>query len=122
MQAFLVIVFGDRQAVGTGGRSAAALQPFTGQRGLGRYRVRRCPEAPLSRGSAQIGRFVGAGFKPALFRQEPLARCSLGHPPTAQDCSRCKRECDLTLSRCEQHARNSHAAIGWSASVAPGRV
>src|SRR5215467_734526 len=26
---------------------------------------------------------------------------SLGHPPTAEAYSRCKRECDPTLSRCE---------------------
>src|SRR5438105_11085246 len=46
-------------------------------------------------------RVVGADFKPALFRQIPLARCSLGRPPTAQDYSRCRRECDRALSRCE---------------------
>ena len=38
---------------------------------------------------------VGAGFKPALLRLTPLARYSLGHPPTAQDYSRCKHESDL---------------------------
>ena|SRR6516165_10805639 len=33
-----------------------------------------CPEDPLSRGSAQIARLVGAGFKPALFRQRHRSR------------------------------------------------
>src|SRR5262249_52321587 len=41
--------------------------------------------------SAQTRRLVGAGFKPALPRRTTLARYSLGHPPTAEDYSRCKR-------------------------------
>src|SRR5207249_5313222 len=44
---------------------------------------------------------VGAGFKPALLQLTPIARYSLGRPPTAVDCSRRTHECDLTLSRCE---------------------
>jgi hypothetical protein len=50
---------------------------------------------------AQIDKRVGAGFKPALVRQSPLARYFPGPPPTAQHYSRCKRECDLALSHCE---------------------
>jgi hypothetical protein len=53
---------------------------------------------PSSRGICQL---VGAGFKPALLTARPLARYSLDHPPTAQDCARCKREREPTPSRCE---------------------
>jgi len=53
-------------------------------------------EALFSRIDALHQQQVGAGLKPA-----PTARCSPGHPPTAQDYSRCMPECDPALSRCE---------------------
>src|SRR5215471_13936052 len=62
---------------------------------------RKFTGVPFSRGSAQIRSLVGAGFQPALLRHTLLARYSLGHPPAAEDSSRCKRECDPTRFRCE---------------------
>ena len=70
----------------------------------------------------RAGTGVGAGFKPALSQRTPVARYCPDRPPIAQDCSRCKRECDPTSSRRGLSARNCHAATGWSSSVARGRV
>jgi hypothetical protein len=54
----------------------------------------------FERGCAQMKRYVGAGFKPALVRHAPLARYSLGHPPSIIcDCNRAGEPRSLLLLR-----------------------
>src|SRR3954447_2345961 len=65
------------------------------------------PQETFARKSGDI---VGAGLKPALLCQTPLARCSLGHPPTARDYSRCKRECDCLRGGFEARPYNRVAS------------